>query len=253
MPVRLPTAALLIALFLSLALSCANPSPTATPTAFPTSTLAPTPTPTLKPSPTATVAPEQTPHSVAITEIGGTGVFKTVPREAAPAMERGKQYLEDQNYSAALAAFLDAKQLAGEPGRAIIESYIGLTYRRLAQPALAIQHHTAAIALDGGTEHHLNRSWAYLDDGQIANAIEDANVVIAGDPITKEGGFHSHAEAYIVLAYILVTSERLADALNALDAALRIANDYGGYDDARIANVQADRDYIATYLVSDDE
>ena len=56
--------------------------------------------------------------------------------------------------------------------------------------------------MEDAAEHYLNRAWAYFDHGQDAKALEDAQVVLARDPIAKEGGAHSHDlghEVFLVL------------------------------------------------------
>ncbi len=181
----------------------------------------------------------------------GTGIFRTVPGDAVPAIQRGLEHLGNQNFDAALAEFLTAKQIAGEPGSSAIEGYIGLTYRRLGQPDLAIQHYTAAISLDDDIPLYINRAAAYLDAGIPAEAIEDAEVVLAREPLTKESGSHSHAEAYFLMAYSLEFLGQMPEALDAWDNALRIANEYGGYSDAAMANLNAERDRIAASLAAE--
>ena len=116
-----------------------------------------TPTPTAKP-PTPTAGLLTVDAKLYDNEaIGSSDIFDRYTAAADAPVQRGKALLASGDYSGALDAFLEAKRRAGPP-QPSIESYIGLTYQRLEQYDLAIEHHSTAISMGDNETVRINRA-----------------------------------------------------------------------------------------------
>ena len=66
-------------------------------------------------------------------------------------------------------------------------------------------------------------------------------MVLSLPPVIRDVGYHSHVEAYTLMAYSV---EHTPDALKAIDMALDMAEEYGGYDAATIGHLEGIRDEL---------
>ena len=170
------------------------------------------------PSVTGTAAPNGT---LELTEIEGERFFG----EAQVAAERGDQEFAAGQYRASITSFTKALRLHGEPS-ATLENRIAAAYDVLERYDVAIRHYSKALAIEDTALDRVNRGAAYMNNAQCVPAVFDANAALAMDP-TRSPGFHSDAEAYLVLAVCNQSEGNSVAALQDLDAAIKVAEEHG--------------------------
>ena len=212
---------LIAAGLLALATACSL-TLTGTPTPKPTHTPVPLiPAGTTSALPTPTISPER------FMRAGKSQRFRG---ETAAALGRGEEAFAQAQYQAALEGFLETQHLHGEPS-AVLQSWIGHSYKALGQHNQAIQHYTNAIELEDRAVNRTNRGILYKETGQCSLAIEDAKAALTMEPATGEGS-HTDIEANIILVGCYIQQGNNLSALQHADAAYALATKH---------NVRAER------------
>ena len=167
--------------------------------------------PTPSPSPTNAVAQGQ----VQFIEVGGDDSFSG---QAATEFEKGKDLLQQENYHGALQAFQSAQVHHGKPS-SVLETQIGMVFRRLDDHQQAIVHFTKAIGIKDNPVGRVNRALSYIEISQCPLTFQDAKRVLDMEP-ESANGFHTHAEAHAALSACHQTSGDNASAIEHAKAAL---------------------------------
>ena len=157
-------------------------------------------------------------------------------------MRDGEAALATGDYRRAIRHFEDALKSHGQPS-AKIENKIGLAYMGLEEWNQASRHFSSAIALDDNPLDRINRGRSYFESDQCDPAITDAKAALEMEPGLTPG-FHSHAEAHLVLASCYAWTGMWSAERQHVDAALTIAKEHG-YRAERIAAIVAWRNEIA--------
>ena len=104
---------------------------------------------------------------------------------------------------------------------------IGAAHYLLDSYSEAIRHYSHAITLDDNAEARSSRARAYWSTEDCTSAIEDSLEATAMLPVTSPG-YHTEAEAHIVLLFCFSEQEKWSEALPHAEAALVLmhANNY---------------------------
>ena len=220
----------------------------------------PTPRPTYTPYPTLTPAPTATPRPT-YTPFPTQAASRTAPTTVTPAarsmiefqgkelvfglvlteFEKGRAYYDAGEYQAAIDTFKQALELHGSPS-STMENWLGLSYEALGEYEAAIVHLSNAIDIERDALNLFNRAATYRDMNQCDAAIADAQGALALEPVV-DPGWHSDAEANVVLAdCYAMTGERLM-ALQHAEAAIRIAEG-NGYSEAGLEGIKELKDWL---------
>ena len=112
---------------------------------------------------------------------------------------------------------------------------MGLAYMGLEEWNQASRHFSSAIAIEDNPLDRVNRGRSYFESDQYAAAITDAKVALGMEPKFVPG-FHSHAEAHLLLASCYAWTGVWSAERQHLDAALTIAKEHG-YSTERITSI----------------
>ena len=176
-------------------------------------TLYPTPSPTPTPTPPNAVAQGQ----VQSIEVGGDDSFSG---QAATEFEKGKELFQQENYHGALQAFQSAKVHHGKPS-SVLETQIGMVFRRLDDHEQAIDHFTKAIRIKDNPIGRVNRALSYIETSQCPLTFQDGKRALDMEPESADG-FHTHTEAHAALSACHLTSGDGASAIEHAKAALAL-------------------------------
>ena len=183
-------------------------------------------------SPTSTV-PERSYESANLEYFSGL---------AYEAMTRGNAQMASGDFPAALRSYKEAQKHHDRPS-SVIQNRIGTAYSNLEVYPQAIRHFSNAIdAIDANDQalDRVNRANSYAFNGNCGPAIQDAKVAL-----TQEGeggpGFHTDAEANIVLAFCYAEQGEWTAVLQHAEAALGFATEHN-YAPAVLASLVAMRD-----------
>ena len=160
-------------------------------------------------------------------------------------MEKAEAAFREGRYQDALEGYQEAQRVHGKPSGPI-QNWIANSYQALGQDERAVQHYTNAIEIEDNTVDRLGRSMSYLTLHRCQPAIEDAKSALAMEPAAEEG-FHSDAEANVILASCYAQGDEHLLALQHIEAALEIAEE-NGYPAGEIETVQVTRDAIKAVL-----
>ena len=175
----------------------------------PPTTLSPTPSPT----PPNTIAQGQD-H---LKETGGDDSFFG---QAATEFEKGKELLQQENYHGALQALQSAQVHHGKPS-SVLETQIGMAFRRLDDHQQAIDHFTKAIEIKDNPVGRVNRAHSYIETSQCPLTFQDSKRALDMEPESADG-FNTHAEAHAALSTCHLTSGDNASAIEHAKAALSL-------------------------------
>ena len=145
------------------------------------------------------------------------------------------------DYRKAIRHFEDALKSHGKPS-ANLENKMGLAYMGLEEWNQASRYFSNAIAIDDNSLDRINRSRSYFESDQCDLAIADAEVAL-GMEAGSSPGFHSHAEAHLMLASCYTWTGAWSAGRQHLDAALAIGKEHN-YSNERIAALVRWRDEI---------
>ena len=210
-----------------------------TPAPIPTIALIPTFAPVFAtPEINRADTPRPTATPIIIHTFGDLEWFKG---RAAIAFGAGESALETGDYRKAILHFEDALKLHGKPSPKA-ENKIGLAYMGLEEWNQASRHFSNAIALDDNPLDRINRGRSYFESDQCDLAIADGKTALQMEPGFKPG-FHSDAEAHLLLASCYAWTGVWSSERQHLDAAITIAKEHG-YRTGRIAAIVAWRNEI---------
>lgn len=140
------------------------------------------------------------------------------------AYDKGQEQFANGEYEAAIASFKEAQRHHSKPS-AVLENYIGLTYRALGQYDTSIVHHSNAIAINDAAVYLSNRAISYSNNSQYELAIIDARDALSKNPNTGEG-INTDVDANWILAVCYYEQSKYLQALQHADVAIAIANDH---------------------------
>ena len=219
----------------------------------PTSTTPPPPPP---PPPTATARPVHAPRSPATVstpprtlsttpsltplnaiaqgqdhfkEIGGDDSFSG---QAETEFEKGKELFRQEDYHGALQAFQSAQIHHSKPS-SVLETQIGMAFRRLDDHQQAIDHFTKAMEIKDNPVGRVNRALSYIETSQCPLTFQDAKRALEMEPESADG-FHTHAEAHAALSACHQTSGDNASAIEHTKTALALMEE-NNYSAAALA------------------
>ena len=158
------------------------PAPKATPA--PTVVLSTsTPPPTLIPLPAAELSPPSGIGLVPTPVLHRFEDFNLVPGRVVDLVDEGTVLFDLGRYDEAIAKFEETEREHGEPlGEA--QNRVGLSYQRMGDYGLAIDHFTRAIAAGDRVAARINRDTiGYRDSNQCTGAVQDALVVLKMEPV----------------------------------------------------------------------
>ena len=157
-------------------------------------------------------------------------------------MDQGDVLFDDGRYLDAIAKYEEAEEKHG--GRlGVAQNRMGSSQLRLENYDLAIQHHTNHIEIGDKSNRRVNRAIAYSYSNRCPEAIDDARAALRMEPVVGEG-FHTHVEAYVVLADCLVRSGDYSLALEHFDSVFALAAEHG-FRDSRIASFSRQQSAIS--------
>ena len=168
-------------------------------------------------------------------EVGDKDLFLG---QAWTELDRGLELFYQADYHGALQAFQSAKIHHGKPS-SVLENRIGTALQSLGDHQQAIDHFTKAIEIEDGPIDRVNRAISYLETNQCPLAIHDAQQALDMKPESTDG-YHTDAEAHIVLSTCRLVSGDNAQAIEHAEAALSLmaANKYSAEESATV-NVPA--------------
>ena len=207
----------------------------------------PAPSPTRWPVVVPGVLPSATPESVPTPLPLGTNLFiiggdEFVSDDVLLLMEEGGRLFDEGRYLDAIDKFEEAEEKHG--GRlGVAQNRMGSSQLRLENYDLAIQHHTNHIEIGDKSNRRVNRAIAYSYSNRCPEAIDDARAALRMEPVVGEG-FHTHVEAYVVLADCLVRSGDYSLALEHFDSVFALAAEHG-FRDSRIASFSRQQSAIS--------
>ncbi len=149
-------------------------------------------------------------------------------------LDRGLELFYQADYHGALQAFQLAKIHHGKPS-SVLENRIGTTLQSLGDHQQAIDHFTKAIEIEDGPPDRVNRAISYLETNQCPLAIHDAQQALGMTPESTDG-YHTDAEAHIVLSTCRLVNGDNAQAIEHAEAALSLmaTNKYSAEESATI-------------------
>ena len=139
-------------------------------------------------------------------------------------VQEAEELFAQGKYTSAIRKYEEAQESAGEPSW-VIQSWMGLSYRALRDYDRAIYYFTKAIEIRDNSSDRLNRATTYLYSHQCREALEDASIALSMEPGVNVG-FHSDAEAHLVMGQCYVESHQYVLALEHIDAAVQIAKEH---------------------------
>ena len=125
----------------------------------------------------------------------------------------------------AMEEFQEAHRLHGEPSRVIL-NLLGNAHYAMRDYDTAIRDLTQALALEDNPGDRLTRGNALMDAGNCPRATRDAHVARVMEPATAPG-FHSYAEAQVILARCHALQGDYNAALEHTEQARTIAKGHG--------------------------
>ena len=140
-------------------------------------------------------------------------------------LETGIDLLDQGNYEAALVSFQTAQEVHGTPSGEI-QVQIGRTYRAMGQSQNAIRHYTEAIGIRDNAPRRIYRGDEYTANRQCTEAAADAEAAL-GMKAYAEPGFHTDAEAHLILALCLLDQGDNQNALFHIDKTIKAARTNG--------------------------
>ncbi len=146
-------------------------------------------------------------------------------------MEEGGVLFGGGRYLDAIAKYEEAEEKHGSRLVAA-QNWMGLAQLNLENYDLAAQHFTNEMEVLDSSNARSNRAIAYRNANMCAEAVDDAWVALGMEPIVAEG-WHTHAEAHLVLADCLVRTGDYSLALEHLDSAIALAAAHG-FSDGRV-------------------
>ncbi len=170
--------------------------------------------------------------ALAASAYGAEDIIKQ-KREADELFKQGEAEYKKEDYEAAIEKF--ERCLAKDPEKVVAQFNIGVCYTHLAQPDKAIEAYRKALAIEP------EYSDAYFNLGRIYHRRDDYVEAIANYKKALEGDPYAPDVLYNC-AYALMESGRVAEAIDAWDRYLTIAESKPGEEKW----VERAKEYLAT-------
>lgn len=171
--------------------------------AFYAPTLPPTPPPVLE-FPTLPPTPPPVPEFLSTHALNNYGEirlrtdvesFRSLVLEQ---LEKGERLHDEGDYPGAIKAYKWAQGLR-VTSSFVLENRIGLSFSAMGDHQKAIEHFTKSLEIRDTPVDRVNRAGSYIDNGECALAVHDAQKALGMDA-EWDPGFHTKAAAYLVLA-----------------------------------------------------